>query len=52
MEVGERITFKFGKGQKEGIIYKLFEKTIYIKTDFPNHKQKIIKRKISQLKKK
>ena len=44
MEVGEKITFPFGKGDKEGIVYKIFPKTVYIKVDFPNHKGKIIKR--------
>ncbi len=49
MEVGEKIKFDFGKGQKEGIVFKLFEKTVYIKTDFDNHKEKVVKRKISRL---
>jgi hypothetical protein len=44
MEVGDKITFPFGKGDKEGIVYKIFPKTVYIKVDFPNHKGKIIKR--------
>jgi len=44
MEVGDKITFSFGKGEKEGIVYKVFPKTVYIKVDFPKHKGKIIKR--------
>ena len=44
MEVGDKITFPFVKGDKEGIVYKIFPKTVYIKVDFPNHKGKIIKR--------
>lgn len=46
MEVGDKITFPFGKGDKEGIVYKIFPKTVYIKADFPNHKGKIIKRSL------
>jgi hypothetical protein len=49
MEVGDKITFAFGKGEKEGIVYKIFHKTVYIKVDFPNHKGKIIKRPIGAM---
>jgi hypothetical protein len=46
MEVGDKITFSFGKGDKEGIVYKIFPKTVYIKVDFPSHKGKINKRSL------
>ena len=49
MEVGEKIIFPFGGKEKEGIIYKIFEKTIYIKADFNSQKGKIIRRKRAQL---
>jgi len=49
MEVGDKITFPFGKGEKEGIVYKIFPQTVYIKADFPNHKGKIIKRSLVAL---
>ena len=49
MEEGDKITFSFGKGEKEGIIYKIFPKTVYIKVDFPKHKGKIIKRSLVAL---
>jgi hypothetical protein len=49
MEVGDKITFPFGKGEKEGIVYKIFPQTVYIKVDFPNHKGKIIKRSLAAL---
>jgi hypothetical protein len=49
MEVGDKITFSFGKGEKEGIVYKIFPKTVYIKVDFANHKEKIIKRSIAEM---
>ena len=46
MEKGDTITFPFGKGEKEGIVYQVFPTTVYIKVDFPKHKGKIIKRSI------
>ncbi|MFH0812933.1 MAG: hypothetical protein V2A69_08865 [Pseudomonadota bacterium] len=49
MEVGDKITFSFGKTEKEGIVYKVFPKTLYIKADFKNHQGKIIVRKLAQL---
>ena len=49
MEVGEKIMFPFGGKEKEGTIYKIFEKTIYIKADFNKQKGKIIRRKLAQL---
>jgi hypothetical protein len=49
MEVGDKITFAFGKGEKEGTVYKVYPKTIYIKVDFPKHKGKIIKRSMIEL---
>lgn len=49
MEKGDKITFPFGQGKLEGTVYKIFPKTIYIKTDFPKHKGKIIKRSIMEL---
>lgn len=49
MKVGEKVKFKFANREMEGTIWKLFEKTVYIKADFPKHKGKILKRKISEL---
>ena len=42
---------KFGnkKEEKEGVIVKLFPKTVYLRVDFPHHKGKIVKRKRHQL---
>jgi len=34
----------------EGTIDKVFAKTVYIRADFPKHKNKIIKRKIKDIK--
>ena len=51
MNTGDTVKFKFGnqKEEKEGVIIKMFSKTVYIKADFPNHKGKIIKRKRHQI---
>lgn len=47
MEIGDKVKIKFGKKseEKEGIIVKLFPKTVYLKVDFPNQKGKILRRK-------
>ena len=52
MELGDKITIPFGKGEKEGIVYKIFPKTVYIKIDFPKQKGGIVKRSIMALQKK
>jgi hypothetical protein len=49
MEVGDKVTFPFGSGEKEGEILKLWEKTVYLKVDFPRHPGKIIKRPLHVL---
>jgi hypothetical protein len=49
MQVGDKITFPFGKATMEGILCKMFSKTLYIQADFKNHKGKIIRRKLTQL---
>ena len=46
MQVGDKITFPFGKDEKEGTVVKIFPKKVYIKVDFDKHKGKIIKRSI------
>ena len=47
MEVGQKVTFPFGKGEMEGTVKQVFEKTVYIVADFPKHKGKIVRRSIS-----
>jgi len=51
MQEGDKVTFNFAKGTKEGTVIKVFEKTVLIKADFPKHKGKIVRRKIHQLEK-
>lgn len=49
MNVGDRISFAFGKGQKDGVVVKVCPKTVYLKVDFDRDKGKLVRRKISQL---
>ena len=49
LKVGDKITFPFGKGEKEGEIVRLFEKTVYLKVDFPKHPGKLVRRKLNDL---
>ncbi len=49
MNVGERIKFPFGGGEKEGEVLQIFPKKVYLKVDFPNHPGKIVIRSIAEL---
>jgi hypothetical protein len=49
MNRGDKVIFRFGAGEKEGIVEKVYPNTVYLKVDFPKHKGKIIKRSISSL---
>lgn len=50
MNVGDKVKFSFAKKDKEGIIARVFPKTVYIRADFPKEKGKIIKRKLQDIK--
>jgi hypothetical protein len=49
LKVGDRITFPFGKGEKEGVVDRIFQKNIYLRVDFPKHPGKLVRRKIDDL---
>ncbi len=51
MEVGDKVKFPFGntKEKKEGVVVRLFPKSVVIRADFENHKGKIIRRKRHQV---
>jgi hypothetical protein len=49
MKKGDKITFPFGDGEKEGTVFKVFPKTVYIKVDFAQQKGKIVKRSIEEV---
>ena len=49
MKVGDKITFAFGDGEKEGVIERLSTKRAFLRVDFPHHVNKLIVRRISVL---
>ena len=49
LRIGDRITFPFGKGEKEGIVDRVFQKNVYLRVDFPRHPGKLVRRKIDDL---
>lgn len=49
MKAGDKITFAFGNGEKEGVIERLTPKKAYLRVDFPHHRNKLITRKIAAL---
>ena len=50
MKPGEKIKFTFAKKEMEGVVQRVFTKSVYIKADFPKDKAKIVKRKIKDTK--
>ena len=49
MQVGEKIKFPFGGGEKEGIVEKIFPRKVYLRVDFPGHPGKRIIRPLALL---
>jgi len=49
MKVGDKITFSFASGEKQGVVEKIFSKKVYVRVDFPHHPHKLIVRKLSDL---
>ena len=49
MKVGDKVKFNFAGKKKEGIVNKLFDKSVYLKVDFDKDKQKTVKRKFSEI---
>ncbi len=49
MNIGDRVTFPFGGKEKEGVVVKIFPKTVYLKSDFPRHPGKIVIRTLAEL---
>jgi len=50
MKPGDKVKFTFAKKEMEGMVQKVFAKSVYIKADFPKDKGKVIKRKIKDIK--
>jgi hypothetical protein len=49
LKAGDRITIPFGKGEKEGVVERICQKTIYLRVDFPHHPAKRVRRKLADL---
>ena len=49
MKVGQKIKFNFANDEKEGVIERLTDKKVYLRVDFPRHKNKLVIRKITAL---
>jgi len=49
MKVGDKITFAFGDGEKEGVIERLSAKRAFLRVNFPHHDNKLVVRRISVL---
>jgi len=49
LKIGDRITFPFGKGEKEGVVARVHQKNVYLRVDFPRHPGKLVRRKIDDL---
>jgi len=50
MKAGDKVKFPFAKKELEGVVDRVFEKTVYVKADMAHQKGKIIKRKIKDVK--
>jgi hypothetical protein len=49
VNVGDKLTIPFGNGQKEGVVVRIYDKSVWLKVDFPRHPEKLVKRKLSDL---
>jgi len=49
MNVGDRVKFLFGGKEKEGVVYKIFPKKVYLRVDFPHQPGKLVVRPIAEL---
>ena len=50
MKAGDKVKFTFAKKEMDGTIERVFQKSVYIRTDFPKDKGKIVKRKLKDVK--
>lgn len=51
MKVGDTVKIDFAGKKKDGVVFKLFPNTVYLKMDFDKDKGKVVKRKINELNK-
>ena len=50
MKIGDKVKFAFATKEMEGVVQKIFPKSVCIKADFPKDKGKIVRRKIKDVK--
>jgi len=50
LKPGDKVKFTFAGKEMEGVVQKLFAKSVHIKADFHKDKGKIVKRKIKDIK--
>jgi hypothetical protein len=49
MKVGDKVNFEFAGKKKEGVVFRLFPKSVHLKVDFEKDKGKVVKRKLSSM---
>ncbi len=49
IEVGQSVTFPFAGSSMQGLVVEVHPKTVVIRADFPNHKGKIVRRRVHEL---
>ena len=49
MNIGDRVTFSFARQEKEGVVFKIFPKKVYLKVDFPNDPGRTVIRSLADL---
>ena len=49
MKAGDKIKIDFAGKKKDALVFKIFSSSVYLKVDFENDKEKIVKRKLSQV---
>ena len=49
MKAGDKIKIDFAGKKKDALVFKVFPRSVYLKVDFENDKEKIVKRKLSQI---
>lgn len=49
IEVGQSVSFPFAGKSMQGTVVQLHAKSVVIRADFPNHKGKVVRRKIHDL---
>lgn len=49
MKVGDKVSFEFAGKKKEGVVFRLFPKSVHLKVDFEKDKGKVVKRKLNSM---